>query len=347
MAETIDYTFCDSSESFDRAMRILYRAPFLILDCEGNNLGRAGGSVSLICVGTPLAENIFIFDTLSPALTSKHFEQLWQLFRNPQIIKIVWDGRMDYLEIWSTYQVALAGVLDLQVAEVVSRFTLRGEGEPQRLERLTHGPFSRIAVFGHAFQYMGLNALLGLQKCCEECGFGEKFVKDPEVKKMHKNNQSDMWMQRPLTEQLLRYAAMDIQLISMLCTAFIQKGWIPSDPYRYNELLTQCARYVSAHREQGKSAETDVFRPTGVMPLDVLTTPWGSLQKCIACHRSLSPSCFETTTDGINRWRRPRCTLCQVLAMKHRLDHDNRWILLPADHHVGTTPIQPVFVTSH
>ena len=40
------------------------------------------------------------------------------------MLKVVWDGRMDYLEILSTYGVAIDGVLDLQVAEVVSRSTI-------------------------------------------------------------------------------------------------------------------------------------------------------------------------------------------------------------------------------
>ncbi|CAL1710956.1 unnamed protein product [Somion occarium] len=341
MAEVLNYTFCYTPESFDYAMSILSRSSFLILDCEGNNLGRAKGSISLICVGTPLAEQIFLIDTLSPSLSPGHLENLWQLFRDPRIIKVVWDGRMDFLEIWSTFGVPLQGVLDLQVVEVVSRFTMRGEGEMERLERLTRSGFSRIAVFNYRLQYTGLNALIGLQRCCEESGFGEKFCKDPEVKQMHKDNKSDVWMQRPLTEQLLQYAAKDIQLISMICTDFIQKGWIPSDPHAYYHLLAQCARYVSAHREQGKSGETDAFRPTAIMPLDVLTEPWGMQHQCVACRRSLSVSCYQVLEDGLYRWRRPRCSLCHVLAMKHRIEADARWLLLPPEPISPSSPGSP------
>ncbi|KAL4252209.1 Ribonuclease H superfamily protein [Abortiporus biennis] len=294
MKENVQYTLCDSPSTFDYAMQILWRAPFLILDCEGNSLGRAGGSLSLICVGSPLAENIFIFDALSPSLTRSDFEPLWQLFRNPRIIKVVWDGRMDFLEIWSTYGVGLEGALDLQVAEVVSRVTMRGEGELHRLERLTHSGFSPHAVWNFIPQYAGLHAVLGLSKCCRDSGFGDDFCKDPEVMKMHKDNKGEMWMSRPLTEQLLQYAAKDIQLISMLCTDFIQRGWIPSDPTTYHYLLRQCARYVSAHREQGKSTEQDVFRPTSIIPLDVLTEPTGNTHKCVACNRTKS----EQIRDG-------------------------------------------------
>ena len=104
-----------------------------------------------------------------------------------------------------------------------------------------------------------------------------------EVTKMHKTNQSSLWLKRPLPANLLAYAAKDIELISTLCTSFIQKGWIPADPTAYYTLLRQCARYVSAHREQGRSREDDPFRPTGIMPLGVLNEPEGPMFQCIGC----------------------------------------------------------------
>ena len=178
MAGIVPYYMCNTFADCHFAYQILYQAPFLILDCEGNNLGRAGGCVSLICVGTPLAEHIFIFDTLSPALSPRDFAPLWHLFSSPVIVKIVWDGRMDYLELWSSYGVRLECVLDLQVAEVVSRTTMRGEGEQHRLGRLATSFFSKNAVQKHKEQYEGINVLIGLQQCCQESGLGDEFVKD-------------------------------------------------------------------------------------------------------------------------------------------------------------------------
>lgn len=154
-----------------------------------------------------------------------------------------------------------------------------------------------------------------------------------EVTKMHKTNQSSLWLKRPLPANLLAYAAKDIELISTLCTSFIQKGWIPADPTAYYTLLRQCARYVSAHREQGRSREDDPFRPTGIMPLDVLNEPEGPMFQCVGCRRGLSLVCYQTTEDesGMYRWRRPRCSLCHVLAMKNRVDADTRWFLVPPE----------------
>lgn len=150
-----------------------------------------------------------------------------------------------------------------------------------------------------------------------------------EVKQMHKDKKADMWIQRPLSEKLLQYAAKDIQLISMLCTAFIMRGWIPPIPSLWYALLGQCSRYVSAHVEQGKSEETDPFRPTGIMPLDVLTEPWGPRFKCTGCNRSLSMSCYTIDcSDGFYRRRRPKCNLCHVLAMKYRLRAEGEWFVI-------------------
>lgn len=180
MAEAVPYIMCNNSADCHFAYTILYRASFLILDCEGNNLGRAGGCVTLVCVGTPLAEHIFLFDMLSPALSPNDLAPLWQLFSSRAILKIVWDGRMDFLELWVSYKVRLECVLDLQVAEVVSRSTMRGEDEEHRLARLAATYFSKVAVQRHTEQYDGINVLIGLQQCCQDCRLGEDFVKDRE-----------------------------------------------------------------------------------------------------------------------------------------------------------------------
>lgn len=151
---------------------------------------------------------------------------------------------------------------------------------------------------------------------------------------MHKKNASDMWLKRPLTEQLLQYAAKDILLIGVLYPHFYRSGWIPHDTVHYINLLNQSRRYISAHREQGKSLETDVFRPCSIMPLDTLTEPYGPLYRCYACNRSLSYSAFESTEaespppgSPVTTKRRPRCRLCAILAIKNGLSMDNRWLV--------------------
>ena len=156
--------------------------------------------------------------------------------------------------------------------------------------------------------------------------------------RMHKNIGSAMWATRPLTEQLLQYAAKDILLIGVLYPHFCRCGWIPRDNSTYARLLSQCQRYISAHKEQGKSAEEDVFRPCGIIPLDVLTEPSGPKYVCFACNRSLSSSAFELQAKYPHQQfkysapkdllRSTRCRLCHALAVKNGVKLDHTWLVM-------------------
>ncbi|KAI0087170.1 ribonuclease H-like domain-containing protein [Irpex rosettiformis] len=330
----LNYVYCDRPDSFANAVHFLRSAPYLILDCEGKDLGRSGGSVTLICVGTPFAEYIFLFDVLSPYITRNDVQGLLDLFQNKGLLKVVWDGRMDFLEIWSTYGVALRGVLDLQIAEVMSRYQVRGEEDDGRLLRLQQSLRIPPSKMWHD-RYDYLHAVVGLQRCWKECGYAEDCGKDPEIMHMHKALGSSMWAFRPLTEQLLQYAARDILLIGVLYPHFIRSGWIPMDPPNFSSLLTQCQRYVSAHVEQGKSTETDIFKPSCIIPLDVLTEPSGPKYLCFACNRALSETAFETKKDlnsaaykSVTKgfMRSTRCRLCFALACKKNAKVDQAWV---------------------
>ena len=357
--DSLNYIFCDHPPSFAHAVNFLRRCPFLILDCEGYDLGRAGGCVTLICVGTPLAEHIFIFDVISPFLTRRDIDGLLDLFTDANILKVVWDGRMDYLELWTTYGVALSHVLDLQVAEVVSRASVRGEGEPQRLKRLHNSVVHASMTSKYGLRLDGLHSVIGLQRCWKECGFppgGGKDRESPphlrslsksfrflfaaEVMEMHKRLGSSMWKDRPLSEQLLQYAAKDILIIGVLLPNFYERGWIPRAQHACSQLLGQCQRYVSAHRDQGKSPQHDVFKPCAIMPLDVLNTPTGSTHQCASCNRWLSLFAYSTRSGvapngsgpynnapPVATLRSPLCRLCQLLALKAGHTVGDRYIL--------------------
>lgn len=179
----LNYVYCDTPATYASAVWVLRNAPYLILDCEGNNLGRAGGCVTLVCVGTPFAEHIFLFDLLSTIISPRDIYSLLQLLSDKGILKIVWDGRMDYLEILTSFGVALDGVLDLQVVEVASRTSVRGEGDKDRLDRL------RRSYLPHHFvkrveQCRDLHAVIGLQRCWTDCGYAREVGKDRELHHM-------------------------------------------------------------------------------------------------------------------------------------------------------------------
>lgn len=166
------YTYCANVPTLAYATRVLASSPFLIVDCEGKNLGAADGVLSLMCIGTANAEHIFVFDVL--ALRSRNalawLGRVLDLLADPSLKKIMWDCRNDFLEISATYGVALQGVLDLQLAEIESRASLRGEKEWKRIARLAAGgrrlPLPLVKQNPDLF--LGVHSLQGMDACLRQ-----------------------------------------------------------------------------------------------------------------------------------------------------------------------------------
>lgn len=166
------YTYCANAPAVANAARVLARSPLLIVDCEGKNLGAADGVLSLMCIGTAKAERIFVFDVL--ALRSRNalawLHSVLLLLADPSVKKIMWDCRNDFLEIWATYGVMLQGVLDLQLAEIESRVSVRGEKEWKRISRLAAGgrrlPLPLIKQNPDLFS--GVHSLQGMDACLRQ-----------------------------------------------------------------------------------------------------------------------------------------------------------------------------------
>lgn len=119
---TARYTVCATYSDVAAAVQELSRDPNLILDCEGRELGMPGGALSIIAIGNATASRIFLFDVLALSYKSEpSLAPLFALLRSPDVTKVVWDGRSDFLEIADTYGVPMGGVVDLQLAEVAQR----------------------------------------------------------------------------------------------------------------------------------------------------------------------------------------------------------------------------------
>jgi len=286
-----------------------------------------GGALSLICVGSAFARYIFLFDVV--CLTRFDLQPLLSLLAG-KVIKVVWDGRMDFIEILTTYGVGIAkNVCDLQVAEVLSRSKFRGEGENDRLGRLAK--YFGTDVWKSRDRYAGMHKIIGLQQCLEDNGYNGLVGKDPEVTDMHRRNDTQLWMNRPLLEKLLCYAAADIYLITLLYEDFASKGWL----YLGSKFFGRCNRYVSMHEEHGRiRKDTRRFRAGPLMPLGILNG--GELRncwktQCITCGRSLTLFAFETDGQGS---RRQVCRLCWAVAAKYRFVCDERWVRID----IKTTP---------
>lgn len=132
------------------------------------------GALSLICVGTAFAQFIFLFDVL--VLTPYDLQPLL-CFLGSKVMKVVWDGRMDFIELWTNYNVSIGkNVCDLQVAEVISRSSFRMECDDERLSRLAtyFGP----QVWKNPMKFAGIHRVVGLQQCLEMNGYRGLVGKD-------------------------------------------------------------------------------------------------------------------------------------------------------------------------
>jgi exonuclease 3'-5' domain-containing protein 1 len=146
------FTLCTNIEEVKTSLDILKNAAFLIVDCEGRELGCRDGALSLISIGTQHSSEVFVYDAVQ--LGHLGLAPLLELLASPEIMKIVWDGRMDFSEIYHTYGTKLENTLDLQIVEVVSR-ARRGEHEEHRLTRLK-SYFSPYAVDRFTSEYEDL-----------------------------------------------------------------------------------------------------------------------------------------------------------------------------------------------
>ncbi|KAH7926586.1 hypothetical protein BV22DRAFT_342711 [Leucogyrophana mollusca] len=170
------YTYCNKADTIAYALRILVASPYLIVDCEGKNIGATDGVLSLMCIGTARAEHIFVFDVIALKPFHSHLMPLLTLLRNPNVHKIMWDCRNDFLEIAQMYETKLQGVVDLQLAEVESRRTVRGEKEFRREGRLAYGgrrlPLRVVQNDKELFR--DVHAVQGMDGCLRETGLSTR-----------------------------------------------------------------------------------------------------------------------------------------------------------------------------
>ncbi|TFL04618.1 hypothetical protein BDV98DRAFT_325075 [Pterulicium gracile] len=148
--------------------------PIIYLDCEGSDLGAIDGTLSLLSIGipsphpnpdstSPLSPRIYLFDTLSLPLPS--LSHLLALLASPNTLKLVWDGRQDFSELFHRFNTPLTNVVDLQLVDIHSR-SVRKETDIDRLRRISlkcH-PMWQVGLL----ETDGIHGLVGLKRAPRE-----------------------------------------------------------------------------------------------------------------------------------------------------------------------------------
>lgn len=120
---------------------------------------------------------IYLVDTL--AFTASELAPLFSLLEASTPQKVVFDGRMDYCELYHAHAVEMKGVYDLQLAEII----LREDEDDAKLRRLSQALFRRNWPSQLTkFKGVDIHVLPGLYGCMRDHGFvqGSRPGKLPE-----------------------------------------------------------------------------------------------------------------------------------------------------------------------
>lgn len=164
---TARHEFIDTPQGVQTAYDALQMCPYIFLDCEGRDLGTKDGALGLMQLGTPNATRIFLIDVT--VLDNAVLAPIYSLLTNKRLMKIVWDGRMDDSELLFGQHVKMAGVLDLQIVDIVSRQKrLEKEYEYNRLYRMRRA-FMPLQLIKKC-QTEGLHVLNSMDNAVKEHG---------------------------------------------------------------------------------------------------------------------------------------------------------------------------------
>lgn len=105
----------------------LIQRRLLYFDTEGYELGTTIGRLSMIQLGLPAPDAshgvaVYLVDVLALASPgSTILRGLWDVLEDESFLKCAWDAKQDFAELYHGHGVALRGVLDLQIAELLGR----------------------------------------------------------------------------------------------------------------------------------------------------------------------------------------------------------------------------------
>ena len=174
-------------------------ASVLYLDLEGDNISR-NGAINIITILLYPQKIVRLIDVmtlkeLAFTVAADNGRTLKSVFESPKIPKYLWDVRNDADALWALYQVGLAGVTDIQLLEIATRF-----GQRTLLAGLDKAVRSSLKLGGDT-----LKAFLQAKK------------------DMRKKMSTGVFSARPLEDATIQYCANDVLHLPALKAVYMQR----------------------------------------------------------------------------------------------------------------------------
>ena len=202
------------SIAIEEIRQAMQKGATIAVDCEGVELSRFG-SVTLINIA--VRGQVYLIDVLKIGSTV-YDGGLCSILEDRSIQKLMFDCREDADALKHLYNVRLDGVLDVQLLEVMNRIRNRG--------------YTKIRSLKH----------------CLELFVSDKTMIEVKLKGRSSMDQDNkLWEKRPLSEDILKYASIDVlalfKLYDALCNRVVDKTrWIAASE-RYCDNKRSWNRY--------------------------------------------------------------------------------------------------------
>jgi exonuclease 3'-5' domain-containing protein 1 len=200
--KTNHYGYIDTEEKLSIAIeeirQAIQKGETIAVDCEGVELSRFG-SVTLVNIA--VRGQVYLIDILKIG-SAAYDRGLRSILEDKSIKKLMFDCREDADALKHLYNVRLDGVLDVQLLEVMNRIIHRG--------------YTKIRSLIHCLKLFVFDEIM-------------LEVKLKGTTYMYEDNK--VWEKRPLSEDMLKYASIDVlalfKLYDALCYRVVAKArWI-------------------------------------------------------------------------------------------------------------------------
>lgn len=271
----------------------------LAVDCEGVSLSRKG-ELTILSVAT--REKVYIFDVFKIG-KAIFYGGLREILEDKTQEKLTFDCRQDSDALWHQFHVKLAGVLDLQLLEVMYRRENPTTQSTKPSTKVKFGRYQRRSMLTDAIEKIN-----GYRRCLELYVEDDKLLKGKDIGRQLLSLDEKVWRRRPLSKTLIEYCAVDT--LGMFELYKKMKDILSS--FEKAQLKIASDKYVDFYREKNERSydnyETNAFLPLDIIPMKGTTGYPSADTSCTRCKRQ-----FPREEFSVNQMSKgeQKCRVCK------------------------------------